>query len=832
MRLRPLASVIAALLLVGTLYIGKFGAGPLPPLGPFLDPVRGAWGAVAYTALPATASAALPGLTGAVDVRYDQRGVPHIFAATEDDAIRALGYVVARDRLFQLELQARAGAGTLTELVGKAAIRADSEPRALGMPRGAEQKLAALPKGSLGLRLLEAYADGVNAYIDHASPAEWPVEYKLLGRQPTRWAPINSLYLYARMGWTLAHLDGERQRLAARALVGDAAARALFPAHSPIQEPIQPNGSGQPRVDAVPLPAPGAADSGALALLDLLPSSWQQAQDAEVSSIFASNNWVVSGARSKSGHPILAGDPHLGLTLPSIWYEAHLVVPGKMDVYGVTIPGSPGIVIGFTRDLAWSLTNTGADVLDFYRETVDDQVRPTKYLVDDVWKEIEQREEIYRGKRGEVLRVDTVRYTHRGPMHRMAKDWVSMRWTVNEPTDLASAFFNAQHSTTVADFLDAFARDYFAPAQNVVVADRSGNIGIRSTGHYPLRPAGGDGLTIFDGSTAASDWTGYWPVSQYPQSINPAQGFLASANQEPIDPQQAPAYFGFDWAYEPWRALQINRLLRATPQVSMDDMRRFQTDPGSVRADWFVAYLRNAAAAVGARGNAPPSLAVADSILGAWDRRYTIGNTGALLFEQALGQVIRRTFDELVPAGDTVRVATPSTAVLLAMMSDSANVWWDNRSTTPMVEDRDAILAGALAAAYDTLVARSGPPSAGKWAWGKAAQSTAQINHLLALEGFSARDLMVQGGRGTLNPSVGNGGFGASWRMVVELGPRVRAMATYPGGQSGNPASPRYADRLRFWRDGDLELVTVPAAPDSLSPSQLTARLTLTPGGR
>ncbi|HEX4935426.1 MAG TPA: penicillin acylase family protein, partial [Gemmatimonadaceae bacterium] len=225
------------------------------------------------------------------------------------------------------------------------------------------------------------------------------------------------------------------------------------------------------------------------------------------------------------------------------------------------------------------------------------------------------------------------------------------------------------------------------------------------------------------------------------------------------------------------------------------------------------------------------SLAVADSILGAWDRRYTVGNTGAILFEQALGQVIRGAFDELVPPGDTVRVATPSTAVLLAMMGDSASVWWDRRATTEAVEDRDAILSGALAAAYDTLVARHGPPSKGKWAWGTGA-TTAQVNHLLGLDGFSARALAVQGGRGTLNPSVMNGGYGASWRMVVELGPKVRAMATYPGGQSGNPASPRYADRLRFWRDGDLELLTVPAAPDSLAPSQLTARLTLTPGGR
>jgi penicillin amidase len=830
MRLRPLAVLGALVLLGAVLFVGRVGAGPLPPLGPLLDPVRGLWGAVAYAALPESAAVDIPGLTGTVEIRYDQRGVPHIFAGTEEDATRALGFVVARDRLFQMELQARAGGGTLTELVGEAAVAADSEVRHLGMPRGAEQKLAALSPDSRSRQLLDAYAEGVNAYIDHASPAEWPVEYKLLSRRPSRWLPLHSLYLYARMGWTLAYLSGERDRLAAQAVVGEAAARALFPAHTPIQEPIQPNGSAVPRVDLSVIPAAGAVDSAAMALLPLWPRRSAAGVDAEVSRSFASNNWAVSPARSQSGHALLAGDPHLGLTLPSIWYEVHLVVPGVLDVYGVTIPGSPGVVIGFTRDVAWSLTNTGADVLDFYRETVDDQERPTRYLLDDAWKTLERREEVYRGKGGAVLRVDTVRYSHRGPLQRVNDEWVSMRWTVNEPSDLVAAFHEAQRATTAAQFLDVFARDYFAPAQNVIVADRAGTIAIRSTGRYPLRPAGSDGLTMFDGSTSASDWRGFWPVERYPQAINPAQGYLASANQEPIDPRAATDYLGYDAAYEPWRALQINRLLRATPQVTVDDMRRFQTDPGSVRADWFTTYMRNAATAAQRQGRASASLAVADSLLGAWDRRYTVGNTGAILFETALGEIVRRTWDELIPAGDSVRAATPSSAMLYVLMSDSASPWWDDRRTPGVVEDRDAIVAQSVAAAYDTLRARHGAPEQGGWAWGTVA--SARVEHLLGLPGFSRRGIAVQGGRGTLNPSVQNGSYGASWRMVVELGPTVRAMGTYPGGQSGNPASPRYADRLRFWKDGELEVLTVPAALDSLPPAQVRSRLTLTQGGR
>ena len=828
MRFRPVATLFAVVVLAGALYVGAAGAGPLPALGVLLDPASGVWGSLGYINFADSATAPIPNLSAPVDIRYDQRDVPHIFAKTEDDAIRALGYVVARDRLFQMELQARAGAGTLSELVGKAGVVADSEPRHLGMARSAERKLAALDPTSIESRLLQAYSDGVNAYIDNATRAEWPVEYKLLGMRPARWRPVNSLYLYARMGFTLAHTNGETERMAAQALVGAAAAGALFPLHSPIQEPIQPNGSGAPRYDFHSIPAPGSADSAALALLPLLPRGNPSRDDAEVSRLFASNNWAVSPARSKSGHALLAGDPHLELTLPSIWFEAHLVVPGKLDVYGVTIPGAPGLVIGFTRDVAWSLTNTGADVLDYYRETVDSQTRPMKYRLDGVWKDVERRQELYRGKRGEVLRVDTVGYTHRGPLMRMGTEWVSMRWMVNEPAREAGAFFNAIHATTVQEFLDAFARDYAVPAQNVIVADRRGNIGIRSTGHYPIRPDGGDGLTIRDGSLSANDWRGFRPLQQYPQSINPPQGFLASANQQPIDPAVEPGYLGYDSGYEVWRALQINRLLRANAKVSLDDMRRYQTDPGSVRADAFYPYFRRAVAAARAVGVASPSMLSADSVLAAWDRRYTVTNTGAVLFESAMQQLVRHTWDELIPSGDSVRAATPSTAVLLQLLGDSASVWWDDRRTSAVLEDRNAVVAMSLAAAFDALVKRYGAPTAGRWAWGTTAP--AQLHHLLRLAGFSEMRVPVQGGRGTLNPSAQNGGFGSSWRMVVEMGDRVRAMGTYPGGQSGNPASRRYNDRVRLWGEGNLELLIAPSSLDSITPAQVSASLTLSPG--
>ncbi len=379
---KPLV-LLSAVVLAGAIYAGARPVGPLPPLGALLDPAHGIWTVAGNTLPPRDATVRIPGMDGQVDVKYDARGVPHIFATTEEDAYRALGYVVARDRLFQLDIQTRAASGRLTELVGAQALRLDETPREMGMPRAAELKLAALdPKGT-SRRMMNAYATGVNAYIDSITPADYPIEYKLLNARPERWSPINSIHLLNRMGWTLAADDPDHIFERAAALVGDSAAASVFPQHTPIEEPIQPEAGWKgPRNNFKQIAPPGAPDTAAITLASLYRGFGVDDPNSESNRGFASNNWAVAPSRSRSGYALLAGDPHLELTLPSIWYEAHLVVPGKLDVYGVTIPGSPQIVIGFNRDIAWTFTNTGADVMDFYRETVDDSANPKRYKLD------------------------------------------------------------------------------------------------------------------------------------------------------------------------------------------------------------------------------------------------------------------------------------------------------------------------------------------------------------------------------------------------------------------------------------------------------------------
>jgi penicillin amidase len=551
----------------------------------------------------------------------------------------------------------------------------------------------------------------------------------------------------------------------------------------------------------------------------------------------ASNNWAIAPRRSATGNALLAGDPHLELTLPSIWYEAQLVVPGTLDVYGVTIPGLPAIVIGFNRDIAWTFTNTGADVLDFYTEKVDNDAHPTKYLVDNSWRPLEQRIERYRGTSGETLAVDTIYFTHRGPLRRENGQWLSMRWTVLEPSNETEGFRLAAKAKDVDEFQRAMGLYYRSPAQNMLVTDRRGSIAIRSTGRFPIRPASGSGasgsgFTIRDGTTSASDWRGYLPADFAPQVRDPLQGYVASANQQPIDPRDAQYWLGGE--YDPWRAMRINQLLRADSAMTVDKMRRMQTDPGSALADFFVPYFLNAAQFLAAHPRSDidgTKLAEAARLLGEWDRRYTKENTRAVLFDLAYVELVNRTWDELEASGRAEgrgrRVITPSNSVLAELLSDSTSDWWDDHRT-PRHETRDDILAASLVAALDSARHHYGDPKKKGWAWQRVRH--ANIWHPLRLASLSALDLPIQGGRSTLNPSSGSGAFGASWRMVVEAAPNeLKAWGTFPGGESGNPASSRYKNHLGEWLAGDLQPLIMPRWIPELTSKETASRLTLRP---
>jgi penicillin amidase len=829
---RLVTGVIGAVSLTAALVVGVRPTGPVPPLGTLLDPVHGVWALAGHAEHPRIAAGAIASLTGPVDVRYDDRGVAHIFASNELDALRAQGYVVARDRLFQLELQTRAAAGTLTELVGARALEADRATRRAGLPWGAQRKLDLIEQDPATMAVLQAYADGVNAYIRTVRTADLPLEYRLLGRRPQEWQPLHTMLLLVRMGQTLAWSDFELARATIEARIGRAATDALFPVDSWLQEPIQPNGAAEPQMRNGVIPAPTPDTTRRTAQRAQLAQALRPLLDAsrvEHDGVLGSNNWAVAPSRSASGNAILANDPHLELSLPSIWYEVHLVVADSLDAYGVTFPGAPGIILGLNRHIAWGTTNVGADVMDYYLEVVDDTLAPTRYQLDGTWEPLDVREELYRDARGGIVERDTSYYTHRGPLLKVNGQWISRRWTVLEPSKDFEAFRMAMKARSVDEYFMAMST-FAAPAQNLLVADQQGNIGIRSTAQYPIRPGDGRGDHFFDGSTRASDWLGFRGPEAAPQTRNPAQGFIASANQQPADPAQYDFYLGNEWP-APWRALHINTLLRADSSVTADDMRGFQTDAGNARAARFVPLFIEASGTRSTGGTGGDStLSVAVKLLGEWDRRFDPGNEVAVLFEAAMRQLGLHTWDEFradSAAGadvPTALMASPNEDALYALMRDPSNVWWD-RVGTPARETRDDILAAALVRGYESVVRDRGPRSEGGWRWDKI--RFANIWHPLRLPALSALNLPVQGGRESLNPSSGNGTHGASWRLVAEVGPTINARAIYPGGQSANPVSPHFRDRIETWRTGQLDSLRIPAAPGALTPAHHRATLLL-----
>jgi penicillin amidase len=317
-------------------------------------------------------------------------------------------------------------------------------------------------------------------------------------------------------------------------------------------------------------------------------------------------------------------------------------------------------------------------------------------------------------------------------------------------------------------------------------------------------------------------------VEQYPFAYRPAQGFLVSANQQPVDPRVNPAYFGADWP-SPWRAININRLLRADSAVTPDRVRRMHTDPGSARAEALVGPFLAAADAEARRNGADDGLRRAAALLGEWNRRYDPDNRRAILFELAVEEAYRRVLDELIPPDPAA--ANPvyrNSPLLLGLMRDSLSPWWDDRRTPDRRESRDEVLAASLKAALDTAQARYGDPAGDGWRWGTVWPT--DIWHFLRLPSLSALNLAVSGGPETIAPAGRHGTHGASWRMVVELGPELRAWATYPGGQSGNPASAFYANRIPQWVAGELDPVLFPRSQTDIPAERVRSTMTFEPG--
>jgi penicillin amidase len=786
--------------------------GLLPPLGKLLNPFAGFWLNGDDGDRP-PAHLSVPGLGSEVRIAWDERRVPHVFAADDHDLYFAQGYITARDRLWQMEFQTRYAAGRIAEVVGPRALALDRFRRRFGMVWAAEKSVQAIESDPVARSVIEAYTSGINAFIRGLGPRSYPVEYKILDYRPEPWTPLKCALLLKFMSFDLAGYYSDPDLTEMRQALGEAFVDKLFPYEEPLVDPIIPPGTPW---DFKPIPvppvpsqtaAPARVEPGALSSPDELDESR------------GSNNWAVAGTRTRSGYPILCNDPHLSLTLPSIWYEIQLSAPG-VNVAGVSLPGAPFIVIGHNERIAWGFTNAGSDVLDWYAIRFKDRSR-SEYWYDGSWLPSERRRETIKVRGGPDV-VETLIITRHGPVVRLAGEApfaerdvpaeAALRWLAHDPSNELRTLYDLNRAGGYDEWLKAIA-GWSCPAQNFIYADAAGTIAIRHNGLFPLRWKG-QGRYILDGSNPAHDWQGWVPRNQIPAVKNPARGFVSSANQKPTDASY-PYYLGSDYeSFE--RGTRVNQLLDGMTDVTPQDMIRMQNDAFNLRAWTVLPALLPCLRRSGLTEVERESLAELES----WDGQNLAGLVAPTVFAQFWFELNVKTWnDEEKPPMRTM--PWPNSQVLVNLILHHPEDPLFDDKTTPGRETLPEIAVLAFRSAVGALEKTLGPPGPA-WTWGR--WKGTDIRHLGQLPGFGRIGLPTNGGSAIINAS--GKVSGPSWRMVVELGPAVKAWGIIPGGESGSPGSKFYDNGVDDWVAGKIyELVFLKSA-DEPDP-RIVARTTL-----
>jgi penicillin G amidase len=768
--------------------------GGLPAMGKLFSPFEGFW-QNGESKLPTLSSdLKIEGLKGKVSIKYDDNHVPHIFAENDDDLYFAQGYITAQDRLWQMEFYPRVAAGRVSEIFGEKALAFDKYNRHLGMAHTAEKIVENLKKDPLANSIMQAYSNGVNAYIKQLKPKDYPVEYKVIGNAPETWSPLKSILLMMAMRNTLNGGTSDLVMANVMQKYGPETVKDLFPDYPVDESPIIPTGT---KHNFTPVKQPVAPSAGVQApTLAGLDFGMQEANHA-----LGSNNWAVGGSKSATGLPILSNDPHLQLTLPSIWYQAQLVSP-NVNAYGASLPGAPGIIIGFNKDIAWGVTNTGSDVMDFYQIQFKDKSWK-EYKYDGQWKATTQKIEKYAVKGMKEAVTDTVFYTHHGPIltNQGVKPFraadlpgLAMRWICNETTgyDLMT-FYYLNRAKNYDDYRKALTF-YTAPAQNFIFASNNNDIAITPNGKFPLKWKE-QGKFLMDGSNPVNDWQGFIPTEHNPTVKNPGRGFVSSANQSPTDPTY-PYYMGWQYASTE-RATRINERLTKMEKATVDSLRSILNDNFSVQARRVLPTLLGILAKDSSMKN--------DGMLkklAAWNFDNSASSVEATVFETWVGVLMEGVWDEF-KSDDKTLLKLPSRERTWSMIKQQPTAkWFDNANTKDKTETMEDIVKVSFKGTLDTLTHRHGPMNPVTWAWSAVKNTT--INHLVpAFKGFARKGIMNGGGSTCVNATTAS--TGPSWRMIVELNKDYpKAYGLFPGGQSGNPGSKFYDNMIDKWTKGEL----------------------------
>lgn len=788
--MKLLNKIIPLFVALAVTYLLQNSLGTVPPLGKLLSPFHGFWqNAEAKSTLETSEEdLRIDGLQDQVQVFYDEMGIPHVFAKNDHDLYMAQGYLTAKDRLWQMEFQTYFAGGRISELVGDKGIESDKFQRRMGSVYGAEQSLKGMEEDPSSKTALNAYSDGVNAYINSLSDRELPLEYKLLNYRPEAWTAMKSALFLKNMSFVLASGTDDLKMTNILRKYGKEVAEDLFPNYPYEESPIIPKGTAW---DFKPLDVANPPKD----FVGLGSSINAPEKDPSI----GSNNWAVSGKKSLSGMPILANDPHLTLSLPSIWYQMQLSAPG-VNVYGVTMPGAPSVIAGFNQNVAWGVTNVGSDVLDWYQVKFKDASKK-EYFHDGQWKKTSIRIEKYQVKGGKEI-LDTIWFTHHGPVVYLTNEKPfknnipvghALKWIAHEKSQEVKLFYQLNRAKNYKDYVDAL-QYMTAPAQNFVFASNEGDIALWVNGKFPLK-SHLQGKYLLDGTDPNADWKGYIPHAHNPHVKNPPREFVSSANQFSADPTY-PYYLG--WQYSPSeRGRRINERLEKMEKATIDSLRGLQIDNMNIRARRLIPVFLSHLDAKSVKNKE------ALKVLTSWNLVNNPEQLAPTIFENWVKTFMSMVWDDDFEADKNVPMSHPTLdRTLQLMLENPTSKWFDNVSTKK-VETLNEIITTSWNAGLDTLIKKHGPMGE-NWQWYKVKQTG--IRHLIpGMDALSRLNIPIGGGSSIVNATTTK--TGPSWRLVVELSKsgKPNGFGIYPGGQSGNPASSHYDDLVDVWAKGELK---------------------------
>ncbi len=771
------------------------------------------------------------GLSGEVEVIRDSLGIPHIYADTTEDLFMAQGYVHAQDRFFQMDFWRHIAAGELSEMFGDSQVETDAFLRTLGWGRLAQQQYEA--ESSEGKAVLDAYTTGVNRYVESQSPSDLSFEYSIIeplnhGYDPGPWVPADSLGWGKAMAWDLGgNMGAEIDRARLLSVLPPERVAQLSPPFPYDRHPtITAVGGAGDESDGpaftVPAAASYAIDSaaeGVAAINELL----QTGLDSDI----GSNSWVVSGEHSPTGSPLLANDPHLGSQMPSIWYQVGLhcrvVSPDcPYDVTGFSFAGVPGVIIGHNNDIGWGFTNTGPDVQDLFVEKVNPD-NPNQYEVNGEWVDMEIRTETIDVAGGDDVTIE-VRHTRHGPVisgvfeavdelpspgfNAPEPYVVTLRWTGLDETPSILTPILALNTASNWEEFQAAAETFAVPAQNLLYADRAGNIGYQMPGRVPIR-ATGDGTLPVPGWTDDHEWIDYIDFDELPNVLNPDSGWIVTANNAVVD-ESFPYDITYDYAMG-YRAQRIVDLLTSNLGIGIEGFATLQFDSYDLNAAYILPYLENALVVEGFDANDQQQDAI--NHLFRWDLQNFAGSTGAAVWNAFWSNLLLHTFEGDIPEDSLPAGNGRWFEVMRGLLDIPDDPFWDD-PTTGEIETRDVILVESFVLAVEELDAELGS-TVSDWRWGDLHTITFQNQTLgdsgigLIEDRFNRGPYPASGSKAMVN-AVGwtvTEGYEVDWlpsmRMVLDLSDWSNSTAVHTTGQSGHVDHPHYDDMIQPWLAGE-----------------------------